>query len=348
MTKWNKKYLITGGAGFIGSNFLKYVIKKHKNDFFVVLDKLTYAGNLDNIREEIKLDNVSFIEGDICDKDLVDKIFNICDIDYVVNFAAESHVDRSIEDSTEFIRTNVMGVQVLLDVCKKHWYNNKKWKRGKKYLQISTDEVYGSLDIEIPGGELTQEGIITYGYQMFTEIDWIAPRSPYSASKAAADMLVMAYYDTYNMPINITRCSNNYGPYQHPEKLIPMTITNLIQNKNIPVYGKGKNIRDWIYVEDHCIAIDLVLRKGNIGEVYNVGGNNEIYNIDMVKTIMNFCKDKFKTTSKIEFVTDRLGHDLRYAIDSSKIKRELKWEPKMDFEKGMNTTIDFYLNNTQK
>ena len=346
MKKYKKIHIITGGAGFIGSNYLKYVTKKYKYDFFIVVDKLTYAGNLKNIENELELDNVFFAYGDICDKQFIEKIFEIADIDYVVNFAAESHVDRSINDSTPFIQTNIVGTQTLLDICKKHWYDNGKWKRGKKYLQISTDEVYGALDIDYNNGKINENGHKIYGDKLFSETDNINPHSPYSASKASADMLVKSYFDTYKMPINITRCSNNYGPNQHTEKLIPLTLTNIMNDINIPVYGKGKNIRDWIYVEDHCIAIDTVLRKGKIGEIYNIGGNNEKYNIDLVKELLNIYNTTHtsKSKSEIEFVADRLGHDLRYAIDSSKIKNELNWEPKTSFDKGIKKTMKYYEN----
>ena len=266
-----KTYLITGGAGFIGSNFIHYMFNKFKEETFIInFDKLTYAGNLDNLKGVEILRNYKFIKGDICDIEALEEIFKNYDIDYIVNSAAESHVDRSIEDPSIFIKTNVLGTQTLLDVAKKYWITNNGFKQGKRYIQISTDEVYGSLGKE--------------GY--FTEKTPIDPYSPYSSSKASADLIVKAYYDTYKMPINITRCSNNYGTYQFPEKFIPLIINNCLNKNNIPIYGGGRNVRDWLYVEDHCIAIDLVLSKGIIGETYNIGGNNEKENIQIVKYII--------------------------------------------------------------
>lgn len=310
------KILITGGAGFIGSNFVKYMIDKYPDYEIVNLDALTYCGNLENLKSIEFKDNYSFIKGDIRDKDLVSDIVKDCD--YVINFAAESHVDRSIEDPEIFIKSNVLGTQVLLNASKK--------ANIKKYLQISTDEVYGSLGSE--------------GY--FTEKTPLQPNSPYSASKASADLIVRAYHNTFGMPVNITRCSNNYGPYQFPEKLIPLMISNALEDKPLPVYGDGKNIRDWLHVYDHCSAIDLVLHEGKIGEVYNIGGNNEKQNIDIVKLIL---EDLGKDESLIKFVDDRLGHDRRYAIDSTKIQKELGWMPKYTFEVGIKETIQWYLDN---
>ena len=285
------KVLITGGAGFIGSNFVKYMLEKYPDYEIVNLDALTYCGNLENI---------------------------VKDTDYIVHFAAESHVDRSIEDPQIFIKTNIIGTQVLLDAAKKH--------NIKKFLQVSTDEVYGSLGKE--------------GY--FTEESPLQANSPYSASKAGADLMVRAYGETFGLPINITRCSNNYGPYQFPEKLIPLMISNALEDKELPVYGDGKNIRDWLHVYDHCTAIDLVLHKGKLGEVYNIGGHNEKENIEIVKLIL---KELGKSESLIKFVKDRLGHDRRYAIDSTKITEELGWKPKYTFETGIIETINWYLNN---
>ena len=310
------KVLVTGGAGFIGSNFLKYMVEKYPDYHFINLDGLTYCGNLENLRDIEYRENYSFVKGDIRDLELVDKIVSDCD--YVINFAAESHVDRSIEDPEIFIKSNVLGTQVLLDASKKH--------NIKKYLQISTDEVYGSLPEE--------------GY--FRETTPLQPNSPYSASKAGADLMVRAYHNTFDLPVNITRCSNNYGPYQFPEKLIPLMISNALEDKPLPVYGDGLNIRDWLHVYDHCTAIDLVLHKGKIGEVYNIGGNNEKTNIDIVKLIL---KELDKSESLIQFVKDRLGHDRRYAIDSTKIQKELNWKPKYTFEVGIVETINWYLDN---
>ena len=310
------KVLVTGGAGFIGSNFLKYMVSKYPDYHFINLDSLTYCGNLENIKDIEDKENYSFVKGDIRDSKLVSNIISDCD--YIINFAAESHVDRSIEDPEIFIKSNVLGTQVLLDMAKKH--------NIKKYLQISTDEVYGSLPKE--------------GY--FTETTPLQPNSPYSASKAGADLMVRAYHNTFDLPVNITRCSNNYGPYQFPEKLIPLMISNALEDKPLPVYGDGLNIRDWLHVYDHCTAIDLVLHKGKTGEVYNIGGNNEKTNIDIVKLIL---KELDKSESLIKFVKDRLGHDRRYAIDSAKIQTELNWKPKYTFENGNIETINWYLDN---
>lgn len=323
-----KTYLITGGAGFIGANFVKYLLEKYNSSVnLIVLDKLTYAGNLKTIENE--LDKINFVKGDICDRELVNKIFSENDIDFVVNFAAETHVDRSIENSELFLKTNILGTHNLLEIAKNHWEK----KESKVFLQISTDEVYGSLGDE--------------GY--FTEKTPLSPRSPYSASKAGSDLLVSSYVETYNFPAIISRCSNNYGPYQFPEKLIPLVIKNIIEGKKIPVYGDGGNVRDWIYVVDHCRAIDLILQKGRIGEVYNIGGSSERKNTEVVKTIIDIIKelDDFKEIdyNLIEYVKDRKGHDKRYAIDSTKIRNELGWQPEMRFEKGIKETIDWYLHN---
>ena len=310
------RILVTGGAGFIGSNFIKYMLGKYSDYEIVNLDALTYCGNLENLEDIEDNPNYSFVKGNIGDEDLVDGI--VSKVDYVVNFAAESHVDRSIEDPQIFIKSNILGTQVLLDAAKKY--------QIKKYLQVSTDEVYGSLGKE--------------GY--FTETTPLQANSPYSASKAGADLMVRAYGETFNLPINITRCSNNYGPYQFPEKLIPLMISNALEDKELPVYGDGKNIRDWLHVYDHCTAIDLVLHKGKLGEVYNIGGHNEKENIEIVKLIL---KELEKPESLIKFVKDRLGHDRRYAIDSTKISEELGWKPKYTFETGIIETIHWYLDN---
>ncbi|HHW58008.1 MAG TPA: dTDP-glucose 4,6-dehydratase [Clostridia bacterium] len=328
-----KTILVTGGAGFIGSNFIKYMLSKYKDYKIINLDKLTYAGNLENLKDVEDNPNYTFIKGDICDKELVEEIFSQ-DIDYVVNFAAESHVDRSIMDPEIFVKTNVLGTVTLLNAAKKAWEQGDGFKEGKKFLQVSTDEVYGSL------GET--------GY--FTETTPLDPHSPYSSSKAAADLIVKAYYDTYKMPVNITRCSNNYGPYQFPEKLIPLMINNCLNKKPLPVYGDGLNVRDWLYVEDHCKAIDLVLHKGRIGEVYNIGGNNEKTNIEIVKLIVSYIHDNVDPTvdeSLITYVADRKGHDRRYAIDATKIKEELGWYPETKFEDGIKKTIEWYLQNRE-
>ncbi|KDE62037.1 dTDP-glucose 4,6-dehydratase [Fusobacterium necrophorum] len=377
-----KTYLVTGGAGFIGTNFVKYMLAKYHNISIVVLDKLTYAGIKENIQKEIDTHKIKFIHGDICDIKLVDDIFQQYEIDYVVNFAAESHVDRSIENPKVFLETNILGTQTLLDTAKKFWTVGKDekgypiYKENKKYLQISTDEVYGSLKKDIPDGEtlvfhdkeldilLKNRGKVkTFGKTFFTEYTPISPKSPYSTSKASADMLVMAYKETYHMPVNITRCSNNYGPYQFPEKLIPLIIGNILQGKTLPVYGDGMNIRDWLYVEDHCKAIDMVLEKGKLGEVYNVGGFNEEANIIIVKKIIDIISNIMKEETKyrkylktdikninydlISFVQDRLGHDTRYAINPGKIVKELGWYPETTFLLGIEKTIRWYLEHTE-
>ena len=313
-----EKILVTGGAGFIGSNFVRYMLNKYENYEIINLDALTYCGNLENLSGIEDNPNYSFVKGDITDKELVNEITS--DVDYIINFAAESHVDRSIEDPEIFIKSNILGTQVLLDAAKKY--------EIKKYLQVSTDEVYGSLG--------------KTGY--FREDTHLAPNSPYSASKAGADLMVRAYNKTFDLPVNITRCSNNYGPYQFPEKLIPLMISNALENKPLPVYGDGMNIRDWLHVYDHCTAIDLVLHKGKIGEIYNIGGNNEKANIEIVKLIL---KNLRKDESLIKYVKDRLGHDRRYAIDSSKIQEELGWKPHYTFETGITETIEWYLNNRE-
>jgi len=347
-------YLVTGGAGFIGANFVKYLLKIHSDIKIVVLDDLTYAGNLGTIKNDLKDSRLIFVKGDIKDSDIVAEIFEKYPINYVVNFAAESHVDRSIENPLIFLETNILGTQNLLDIAKKHWSVGKDengypiYKTDVKYLQVSTDEVYGSL------GET--------GY--FTETTPLDPRSPYSASKTGADLIVKAYGETYKMPINITRCSNNYGPYHFPEKLIPLIIKNILEGKQLPVYGDGSNIRDWLYVEDHCKAIDTVLLKGRVGEVYNVGGHNEKKNIDIVKLTISTIRSLFDENKEyrkalkkpgediswinddlISYVADRLGHDHRYAIDPAKITSELGWYPETKFEDGIVKTIRWYLEN---
>ena len=327
-----KTYLVTGGAGFIGSNFVHFILNKYCDIKVINLDKLTYAGNLQNLKQIQNHTNYNFVKGDICDQDLVDKLFKESNIDYVVNFAAESHVDRSIKDPEVFVKTNVLGTVALLNAAKNSWSLESGFKEGKKFLQISTDEVYGSL------GET--------GY--FVETTPIDSHSPYSSSKAGADLMAKAYFDTYKMPINITRCSNNYGPYQFPEKLIPLLINNCLEHKDLPLYGDGLNIRDWLYVEDHCKAIDIVINNGVLGEVYNVGGHNERTNMQIVKTVIGYLNknvDKCITEKLIKHVEDRMGHDRRYGIDPSKIKKELGWYPETTFEAGIKKTIQWYLDN---
>ena len=329
-----KTILVTGGAGFIGCNFVKLMLEKHPEYKIINIDALTYAGNLENLKDIDDNPNYEFIKVDIRDREKVEEIFKNNDITSVVNFAAESHVDRSIEEPEVFLTTNIIGTQVLLDTAKKYWKVNpsdkycKEYKPGVKFLQVSTDEVYGAL------GETG----------MFVETMPLMPNSPYSASKASADMIVRAYNETFGMPINITRCSNNYGPYQFPEKLIPLMINNCIKEKDLPVYSDGMQVRDWLHVSDHCSAIDTVLHKGKDGEVYNIGGNNEKANIEIVKLIIGTLG---KTEGLIKYVKDRPGHDRRYAIDNTKITTELGWEPAYTFEQGMKETIQWYLENTK-
>ena len=311
--------IVTGGAGFIGSNFIYYMLKKHSSDRIICVDKLTYAGNLETLEAAMEKKNFKFIRADIADRQAVYRIFEQEKPDIVVNFAAESHVDRSIENPEIFLQTNVIGTSVLLDACRKYGID--------RYHQVSTDEVYGDLPLDRPD-------------LFFTEETNLKTSSPYSASKAGADLLVMAYHRTYKIPTTISRCSNNYGPYHFPEKLIPLMIINALSDKKLPVYGDGKNVRDWLYVEDHCHAIDLILQKGRVGEVYNIGGHNECANIDVVKTIL---KELGKSEDLIEYITDRKGHDRRYAIDPTKIHTELGWEPETKFEDGIKKTVKWYL-----
>lgn len=313
------KILVTGGAGFIGSNFVYYELDNYPNDEVICLDKLTYAGNLETLEVAMKNPKFKFVKGDIADRAFVDELFASEKPDVVVNFAAESHVDRSIENPEIFLQTNVIGTSVLMDACRK--YGNIR------YHQVSTDEVYGDLPLDRPD-------------LFFTETTPLHTSSPYSASKASADLLVQAYYRTYKLPVTISRCSNNYGPYHFPEKLIPLMIANALNDKKLPVYGKGENVRDWLYVEDHCSAIDLIIRKGKIGEVYNIGGHNERTNLEVVKTII---EELGKSEDLIEFVTDRPGHDRRYAIDPTKIHNELGWLPATKFDDGIKKTIEWYL-----
>ena len=321
-----KTYLVTGGAGFIGSNFVLYMLEKYKDITIVNVDKLTYAGNLENLKSIEGDKRHVFVQADICDREAITALFGQYDFDFVINFAAESHVDRSITNPEIFVKTNVEGTVNMLQCAKNAWYRDGKWAEGKKYLQVSTDEVYGSL------GET--------GY--FMETTPLDPHSPYSASKTSADLFVKAFGDTYGMPVNITRCSNNYGPYQFPEKLIPLMIANALADKPLPVYGEGLNVRDWLYVEDHCSAIDLVIRKGREGEIYNVGGHNERTNLEVVKTILHELN---KPESLITYVKDRPGHDRRYAIDPAKIHAELGWLPQTSFDEGIKKTIRWYLDN---
>lgn len=352
-----KTYLVTGAAGFIGANFVKYMLKRHEDVRLVCLDLLTYAGYLGTIDADIDGERCIFVRGDIGDRELVDGLMKDYDIDVVVNFAAESHVDRSIENPQLFLQTNILGTQTLLEAAKRAWQTGKgadgfpTYRDGVRYHQVSTDEVYGSLGKE--------------GY--FMETTPLDPHSPYSASKASADHIVAAYRDTFHLPVSITRCSNNYGPYQFPEKLIPLILGNILKAKPLPVYGKGENIRDWLYVEDHCKAIDMVVREGKPGCVYNVGGHNERQNIVIVRTILQLVREEMEKDASlrellpgdkrndltwigeglITYVTDRLGHDLRYGIDPQKIKDDLGWYPETDFETGIRKTVAWYLRNRE-
>ncbi len=317
------KIIVTGGAGFIGSNFIYHMLDKYPDYKIVCIDSLTYAGNLSTLESALNNINFEFYKMDICDREAVYDLFKDQCPNMVVNFAAESHVDRSIENPEVFLKTNILGTQVLMDACRKYGI--------ERYHQVSTDEVYGDLPLDRPD-------------LFFTEETPIQTSSPYSSSKAAADLLVQAYHRTYGLPVSISRCSNNYGPYHFPEKLIPLMIANALNDKPLPVYGKGENVRDWLYVEDHCKAIDLIIHNGKVGEVYNIGGHNEMANIDIVKII---CKELRKPESLITYVTDRKGHDMRYAIDPTKISTDLGWLPETMFAEGIKKTIDWYLNNRE-
>ena len=315
------KYLITGGAGFIGSNFLHYMTSTYNDDMFYCIDALTYAGNYNNIKNLEGKSNFKFIHGDITDKELIDKLFNEYHFDYVVNFAAESHVDNSIKNPSIFLTTNILGTQTLMDACRKYGI--------KRYHQVSTDEVYGDLPLDRPD-------------LLFKETNPIKASGPYSASKAGADLLVLAYHRTFKLPVTISRCSNNYGPYQFPEKLIPVVISKALNNESIPVYGNGLNVRDWIHVHDHNVGVDMIIKNGRDGEVYNLGGHSEKTNLEVVKTILH---ELGKPESLITYVTDRPGHDLRYAIDSTKTEEELGWKLTYDFNQGIKDTVKWYINN---
>ena len=334
-----KTYLVTGGAGFIGANFVHYMFEKYNNIKIINVDALTYAGNLENLKGIENSKNYEFIKADICDKEKMEEIFKSNDIDYVVNFAAESHVDRSIQNPEIFVQSNVIGTLVLLNLAKKYWQQEDGFKQGKKFLQVSTDEVYGSLEDES---------------EFFYEATPLDPHSPYSASKASADLLVKSYINTYKFPANITRCSNNYGPYQFPEKLIPLMINNCLEGKDLPIYGDGKNVRDWLYVKDHAKAIDMVINDGKLGNVYNVGGHNEKKIIDIVNIILetlqeilpkNDIRRQHISKNLITYVEDRKGHDRRYAIAPDKIKKEIGWYPETCFDEGIKLTIKWYLEN---
>ncbi len=317
------KFLVTGGAGFIGGNFLHMMVNKYKDDQYVCVDALTYAGNLETLEPILNKPNFKFVHENICNREGIYKLFETEKFDYVINFAAESHVDRSIDNPEIFLKTNILGTQVLMDACRKYGI--------KRYHQVSTDEVYGDLPLDRKD-------------LFFTEQTPIKTSSPYSASKAAADLLVLAYYRTYKLPVTISRCSNNYGPYHFPEKLIPLMIQKALHNEKLPVYGNGENVRDWLYVGDHCEAIDLIVRHGKDGEIYNIGGHNERTNLEVVKTIL---KELNKPESLINYVKDRPGHDLRYAMDPHKIETELGWKPKYNFDTGIKVTIKWNLDNAE-
>lgn len=377
-----KTYLVTGGAGFIGTNFVKYVLKVHGPEArVVVLDALTYAGNLDNLAEERKLPNFRFVKGDIGDTALVETLLCEEDPDYVVNFAAESHVDRSISDPKVFLETNILGAFNMLECCRRAWLDGKdeagrpRYREGKKFLQVSTDEVYGSLP-RVPGEprplvlspevEAVAKGrsnLKTFGPGLFTEETPLSPRSPYSAAKTSADHMTLAYRETYGLPVNITRCSNNYGPYQFPEKLIPLALMKILRGEKVPVYARGENVRDWLYVEDHCKGIDMVLSDGVDGEVYNIGGFNEEQNISIVRQLLATVRELALAEPRyrallavepeeigeemIEYVADRPGHDMRYAIDPEKIATTLGWYPETPFSRGLRETVKWYLDNPE-
>lgn len=317
------KILVTGGAGFIGANFVYYQLKKHPQDEIICLDKLTYAGNMETLQKAMEYSNFYFVRGDITDRTFIFSLFQKYQFDIVVNFAAESHVDRSIENPSIFLQTNVIGTQMLLDASREYGI--------KRYHQISTDEVYGDLPLDRPD-------------LFFTEDSPIHTSSPYSASKASADLLTLAYYRTYGLPVTISRCSNNYGPYHFPEKLIPLMIIRALANQSLPVYGRGENIRDWLYVEDHCTAVDKIIRNGEVGEIYNIGGHNERSNLDVVKALLKILG---KPESLIQYVNDRPGHDKRYAINPFKMNTELNWSPKTNFKEGLKHTVDWYCENQE-
>jgi len=375
-----KRYLITGAAGFIGANFVKYLLAKYDKEVeLLLLDALTYAGNPANIADETKRENVTFVRGDIGDDHLVEKLMNEFDPHYVVNFAAETHVDRSITNPRLFLETNILGTQNLLEQCRKAWLTGKDknghplYKPDRRFLQISTDEVYGSLPrthstpqpLEVSDSvrsvAVGRSDLHTFGSGFFTEDTPVSPRSPYSAAKTSADLITLAYSETYGLPVSITRCSNNYGPYQFPEKLIPLIINNILLGKKLPIYGKGENVRDWLYVDDHAKAIDMVLRNGRPGQIYNIGGFNEEQNITIVRTIISIVRrimdnePAYRSLLKhprenindslITFVADRPGHDMRYAIDPAKIATELGWYPETPFSTGIERTVRWYLDN---
>lgn len=356
--KFQRNIIITGGAGFIGSHVVRLFVNKYPEYKIINVDKLTYAGNLANLKDIENKSNYTFAKVDICDFDVILQLMKKHNVDGIIHLAAESHVDRSIKDPFTFARTNIMGTLSLLQAAKVYWESKEEGYEGKRFYHISTDEVYGALKITHPQGitppfttkASSNKNHMAYGKDFFLETTKYNPHSPYSASKASSDHFVRAFHDTYGMPIVVTNCSNNYGPYQFPEKLIPLFINNIIHRKPLPVYGKGENVRDWLYVEDHAQAIDLIFHKGNIAETYNIGGFNEWKNIDIIKVVINTVdrllgRKEGEDMNLITFVADRKGHDMRYAIDSSKLQRELGWEPSLQFEEGIEKTVRWYLDN---
>ena len=350
MEQIKRNIMITGGCGFIGSHLVRLFVKKYPNYHIINVDALTYAGNMENLKDIEEFDNYTFVKADICDYERIIEVMRQYSVDGIIHLAAESHVDRSIHDPFTFARTNVMGTLSLLQAAKVFWGQSSEGFSGKRFYHVSTDEVYGALELSNPQGDECGKG--PYGEEFFTEQTKYSPHSPYSASKASSDHFVRAFHDTYSLPVVITNCSNNYGPYQFPEKLIPLFINNIRNGKPLPVYGKGENVRDWLYVEDHARAIDLVFHKGEVAQTYNIGGFNEWKNIDLIKVLIKTVdrllgNPEGYSDRLITYVTDRAGHDLRYAIDATKINRELGWEPSLQFEEGIEKTVRWYLENQE-
>lgn len=344
MSNFKRNIIVTGGAGFIGSHVVRHLVNKYSDYRIINVDALTYAGNLANLKDIEQYSNYKFVKADICDFDIIRRLFSDYSVDGVIHLAAESHVDRSIKDPFTFARTNVMGTISLLEAARQQWQSEDNNFNNKLFYHISTDEVYGALELDSPDGDAP------YGSDFFTEDTRYNPHSPYSASKASSDHFVRAYHDTYGLPTIISNCSNNYGPYQFPEKLIPLFINNICKGISLPVYGKGENVRDWLFVEDHAKAIDLIFHEGRVGDTYNIGGFNEWKNIDLIKLLIKIVDRKLgrpdgASDHLIKYVTDRAGHDLRYAIDSSKLANELSWHPSLQFEDGLEKTVNWYLNN---